>query len=229
MEAYLSRLYRYAFSLAREEELAKELVQLCALKSLAAKTVPQNESAYRAWLFVILRNAFRDHLRRGRLTNALFDPESEHEDVPAMEYWRGDERLINILNVKQAMARLRPKDQEIIGLVDTAGLTYAEASKVLGGAHGNGDEPDQPRPGPAAGLGGDLQRRTAGATARAARETVGLATLRHGNVRVWTGNQSLNVPMRLSTRSSTATPMARCWRRRRATRAWPRNCPTSPG
>ena len=48
MEAYLSRLYRYAFSLAREEELAKELVQLCALKSLAAKTVPKNESAYRA-------------------------------------------------------------------------------------------------------------------------------------------------------------------------------------
>jgi len=132
MEAYLSRLYRYAFSLAREEELAKELVQLCALKSLAAKTVPQNESAYRAWLFVILRNAFRDHLRRGRLTNALFDPESEPEDAPAMEYWRGDERLINILNVKQAMARLRPKDQEIIALIDMAGLTYAEASEVLG-------------------------------------------------------------------------------------------------
>ena len=49
-----------------------------------------------------------------------------------MEYWRGDERLINILNVKQAMGRLGPKDQEIIGLIDMAGLSYAEASEVLG-------------------------------------------------------------------------------------------------
>jgi RNA polymerase sigma-70 factor (ECF subfamily) len=132
IETYLPRLYRYAFSLAREEELAKELVQQCALKSLAAKTVPEDESAYRAWLFVILRNAFRDHLRRGQLTEALFDTESEYEDTGAMEYWRGDERLINILNVKQAMARLRPNDQEIIGLVELAGLSYAEASAVLG-------------------------------------------------------------------------------------------------
>ncbi len=131
LELYLPRLYRYAFSLAHEEELAKDLVQQCALKSLAAKSVPNEEPAYRAWLFIILRNAFRDHLRRGQLTNALFDTESEHEDVAEMEYWRGDERLINILNVKQAMARLRPKDQEIIGLVDLAGLSYAEASKVL--------------------------------------------------------------------------------------------------
>ncbi len=129
IENYLARLYRYAFSLAREEDLAKDLVQQCALKSLAAKSVPEDESAYRAWLFVILRNAFLDHVRRDRVAESLFEPESE--DTPSMEYWRGDERLINILNVKQAMARLRANDQEIIGLVDLAGLSYAEAGLVL--------------------------------------------------------------------------------------------------
>lgn len=132
IETYLPRLYRYAFSLAREEELAKDLVQQCAVKSLAAKNAPRDESAYRAWLFAILRNAFLDHLRHGKLTDALFETESEHEDAPAMEYWRGDERLINILNVKQAVARLRSNDQEIIGLIDLAGLSYTEASEVLG-------------------------------------------------------------------------------------------------
>jgi RNA polymerase sigma-70 factor (ECF subfamily) len=130
IEKYLARLYRYAFSLAREEELAKDLVQISAVKSLSAKSVPGDESAYRAWLFVILRNAFLDHVRRDRVADAFLD--QEPKSVPTMEYWDGDERLINILNVKQAIARLRPADQEIIGLVDMAGLSYAEASQVLG-------------------------------------------------------------------------------------------------
>lgn len=129
IENYLARLYRYAFSLAREEELAKDLVQQCAVKSLSARSAPRDESAYRAWLFVILRNAFLDHVRRDRVADAFL--EQEPETAPTMEYWDGDERLINILNVKQAMDRLRPGDREIIGLVDMAGLSYAEASRVL--------------------------------------------------------------------------------------------------
>jgi RNA polymerase sigma-70 factor (ECF subfamily) len=138
IEAYLSRLYKYAFSLARDEDLARDLVQLCAVKALGAKSVPDDESAYRAWLFVILRNAFHDHLRRHRLTQSLFHDEidTEADDAPVMEYWRGDERLINVLNVKQAMSRLRPRDQEIISLIDMVGLSYAEAARVLEVAEG---------------------------------------------------------------------------------------------
>lgn len=129
LETYLPRLYRYGFSLARDEDLAKDLVQQCALKALAAKTVPSDESAYRAWLFVILRNAYFDHLRRAKTANSFFD--SETGSAPEMEYWRGEERLINTLNLKQAMGRLKPQYQEIIGLIDLAGLSYAETAKVL--------------------------------------------------------------------------------------------------
>lgn len=129
IENYLTRLYGYAVSLSRDPETAKDLVQQCALKTLTAKNVPTDESAYRAWLFVILRNSFLDHVRRNRLTDDLFEPEPQN--APAMEYWQGDERLINVLNVKQAMARLRPRDREIIGLVDLAGLSYAEAARVV--------------------------------------------------------------------------------------------------
>ena len=128
LEIYLSRLYGYAVSLARDPETAKDLVQQCALKSLSAKSVPADKIAYRAWLFVILRNAFIDHVRRNRLADDLV--ESEPPDDPSMEYWEGDERLINILNVKQAMVRLHPRDREIIGLVVLAGLSYAETARI---------------------------------------------------------------------------------------------------
>lgn len=130
IERYLSRLYRYAYSLARNAAVAEDLVQQCALKSLTAKSVPVDDSAYRAWLFVILRNSFLDHFRRDRLAEDLFEPEPT-DDV-SMEYWEGDERLINILNVKQALARLRPGEREVIGLIDMAGLSYAEAAEVMG-------------------------------------------------------------------------------------------------
>ncbi len=78
---------------------------------------------------MILRNAFIDHVRRNRLADDLFEPEPP--DDPSMEYWEDDERLINILNVKQVMARLRPRDREIIGLVDLAGLSYAETARIM--------------------------------------------------------------------------------------------------
>lgn len=132
IEPYLARLYRYAFSLSRDEETAKDLVQQCAVKALSAKSVPENEAAYRAWLFIILRNSLIDDARRRSVTDALIETGRDQENLPDVEFWGGDERLINILSVKHAMARLSTRDNEIIGLVDLSGLSYAEAAQVLG-------------------------------------------------------------------------------------------------
>ena len=44
----------------------------------------------------------------------------------------GKNVFINTLAVKQAMGRLKPRDLEIIGLIDLAGLSYAEAAEVIG-------------------------------------------------------------------------------------------------
>lgn len=134
LQPYLPRLYRYAISLTRDEDAAKDLVQQCALKALAARSVPQDEPAYRAWLFVILRNALIDDARRRKTAEALKAP--VEENAGQMEYWGGDERLINVLTVKLALEKLAPHDQEIIGLIDLAGLSYAEAATVIGAPTG---------------------------------------------------------------------------------------------
>jgi RNA polymerase sigma-70 factor (ECF subfamily) len=131
IEPYLGRLYRYAFSLCRDEETAKDLVQQCALKALGARSVPEDEPAFRSWLFVIVRNALIDDRRRSRVADMTIERTPPEDDCPEMEFWSGDERLINILSVKQALERLGDNDREIIGLVDLAGLTYAEAASVL--------------------------------------------------------------------------------------------------
>ena len=77
IEQYLPRLYRYALSLCRNQETAKDLVQQCALKALSARSVPRDEAAYRAWLFIILRHALIDETRRRGTAEGFARAEAE--------------------------------------------------------------------------------------------------------------------------------------------------------
>jgi RNA polymerase sigma-70 factor (ECF subfamily) len=49
-----------------------------------------------------------------------------------MEFWEGDERLINNLAVKRELAKLPQAHQEILTMIDVVGLSYAEAAGLLG-------------------------------------------------------------------------------------------------
>ena len=132
IEPYLDRLYRYALSLCRHEDDARDLVQAAAVKALSSRRVPRDEPAYRAWLFRILRNDFLDRLRRKRRAEAflLDDPDDDVADV-TMEYWGGDERFINVVSVRLALDRLPALHREILALVDIAGFSYEEAADML--------------------------------------------------------------------------------------------------
>ena len=135
LEAYLDRLFGFAVSLAGDREMARDLVQDCAVKALSARRVPRDEPAYRAWLFRVLRNGFIDGLRRDQRR-----PETVElgcEEAPALQgtdeaaLWRCDQELVSRIAVKLAMDRLNDREREIIALIDVAGLTYGEAAQVL--------------------------------------------------------------------------------------------------
>ncbi|MDA1100450.1 MAG: RNA polymerase sigma factor [Proteobacteria bacterium] len=127
---YLQRLFGYAQNLVRDREKARDLVQDAACKALAARQFPRDEAAYRAWLFRILRNQFIDDMRRqGRDNRRLMELDAEAH--VAVEYWQGDERLINRLMVRAAIGRVKPGQAEILALIDIAGLSYGEAAEVM--------------------------------------------------------------------------------------------------
>lgn len=130
LESYLGRLYGYAFSLCNNREDAKDLVQDCAVKALSARNVPAIPTAYRAWLFKILRNCFLDRQRSRDVRAAYKSLQAPLES--GGEYWAADERIINVITVKLELSRLPAPHREIIGLVDVAGLSYAEAAETLG-------------------------------------------------------------------------------------------------
>lgn len=131
IEGYLGRLYGYAVGLVGERDQARDLVQECALKALSAAREPEDEAAYRAWLFRILRNAFLDRRRRPAEKAVPLE-----DDLPAGEWsdgpWRYNDEIITVLTVRLGMAKLSPAHREVIALVDIGGFSYAEAAGLLG-------------------------------------------------------------------------------------------------
>lgn len=126
----LPRLYGYAFSLCGSRDDAMDLVQDCAAKALTARNPPADPSAYRAWLFKILRNTFLDLRRSLEVRQDYVSQQAKLDHLG--EYWIADERLINVITVKAELSRLSETHREIIGLIDIAGLSYAEAAETLG-------------------------------------------------------------------------------------------------
>ena len=106
-----------------DPDAARDLVQEAASRALAARRVPDDAPAYRAWMFQIVRNAALDELRRNRRPAV--------EDPPTVDLWRFDEVNIAKITVAQALTILAPPHREIISLIDIAGFSYGEAAELL--------------------------------------------------------------------------------------------------
>ena len=131
IEDYIPRLYGYAVSLSGDSSDAHDLVQETALKSLNASRIPEDEPAFRAWLFVILRNAWFDLVRRRGRRLEIQGYESEYEEMGG-ETWLHDDSLISTLTVRFSLARLSADHRDVLGLVDVSGFSYSEAADILG-------------------------------------------------------------------------------------------------
>ena len=130
IENYIPRLYGYAFSLSGDVHDAHDLVQETAVKALKSLRVPEDEPAYRAWLFKILRNAWFDVVRRRSRRLAVVDSGTDYESI-GTPVWAHDDSLISSLTVKLCLTKLSPAHREVLGLVDVSGFSYGEAAVIL--------------------------------------------------------------------------------------------------
>lgn len=123
LTALLPRLYAFARTMLGDADAARDLVQEAATRAIAARRVPTDPPAYRAWLFRIVRNAALDELRRKR--HAIPD------DQATVDLWAFDDACIAKITVEQGLGVLAPTHREIISLIDIAGFSYGEAADLL--------------------------------------------------------------------------------------------------
>jgi RNA polymerase sigma-70 factor (ECF subfamily) len=123
LKSLLPRLTGFARTMLGHGDLARDLVQEAVARALAARRVPGEPAAYRAWMFRIVRNAAIDELRRQRV--------QVPDEAPPADLWRFDDARIASITVSQGLAALTAEHREIIALIDIAGFSYAEAAEFL--------------------------------------------------------------------------------------------------
>ena len=126
--AEIPRLRRYARFLVRDPELADDLVQECLTRAVAKLDTWEIGSNMRAWLFVILHNAYISHWRRMKRSPATVEMSPSD---PALAVSGTQEQHLGMIDVQTAFNKLGEDHKQILLMVGIEGLRYEDAAAVL--------------------------------------------------------------------------------------------------
>lgn len=115
----------FARGLTRDVAAADDLVQEAILLALRAEAQWDPETSARAWVFTILRNAWRAQHRRRRREAAGQAGFAPPESAPAAQHGHSA-----VSELERALATLPPGQREALLLVGAQGLSMAEAAAV---------------------------------------------------------------------------------------------------
>lgn len=122
-------LRRYARFLARDPDLADDLVQEALTRAVGAADSFRLGTNIRAWLFTILKNVVRNSVRRGRhspiQSGDLVDTtvRSDPADQP--------DAHLELTSLTDAIDTLPPSFKQVLLLCGVEGFLYEEAANVL--------------------------------------------------------------------------------------------------
>ena len=130
LESMRPRMVRLAYAWCHDTDLANDLVQDALAKGLARSSQLRDVTAMDAWLFSILNNCWRDHLRARRdfsdiaeLDEVIFDPAPGPEGRYASRQ--------TTTRVRSAIALLPLAQRQVLTLVDIEECSYAEVAQIL--------------------------------------------------------------------------------------------------
>jgi RNA polymerase sigma-70 factor (ECF subfamily) len=123
-------VYAYVMTLLRDRAAAEDVTAAAFERAYRKqRTFRADRGSERAWLFGIARNAALDELRRRSRAAALTAEPADLESAPPDDT---AEAALRRAAVRTALARLAPRERELIGLKFHAGLDNAEIAAVLG-------------------------------------------------------------------------------------------------
>lgn len=121
------RLYRVAYSWCHQGDLADDLVQETMAKAIKHAKQLRDHKAIESWLFGIMANCWRDHLRKQKPMDDIDDILLPHHDTPEQRYERQD--IVDL--IQNTMAELPIGQRQVLSLVELEGFSYAEVADIL--------------------------------------------------------------------------------------------------
>ncbi|MEM7479909.1 MAG: sigma-70 family RNA polymerase sigma factor [Acidobacteriota bacterium] len=115
-------LWAYLTRASGDSSLAQDVTQESYLRLLRADFQPESELHLRHYLFRIASNLLRDHHRRRR-------PAGEIEGEPAVPSAAGAREIRQDLT--GAMAKLKPRERQVLWLAHVEGARHAEIAEIL--------------------------------------------------------------------------------------------------
>ena len=134
---HIDALYGYAVTLTRSETEAEDLVQETYLRAVGAFGQLVPNSNLKAWLFVIMRNAWLNQLRHKRSGPRFIELDDEQENVARWPDQRARDPYVLYLRklerqeIREAIESLPGVYREIIVLRDIEGFSYQEIATLL--------------------------------------------------------------------------------------------------
>ncbi|MGH7713394.1 MAG: sigma-70 family RNA polymerase sigma factor [Gemmatimonadaceae bacterium] len=136
---WMNDVYRFAFSLTRNESDAEDLVQETYLRAFRSWHTFQPGSDARRWLFTICRNAFLRSRERTRREVELEDGDEEAYAIAARHaelLADGTDRVLSQIDLRPALTSALEQLQEpfrsTVILVDVEDQSYDAAAEILG-------------------------------------------------------------------------------------------------
>jgi RNA polymerase sigma-70 factor (ECF subfamily) len=120
-ELYAERVYRYAFRMLGNRTDAEDATAETFLRVLRRASELRSDSAFRTWLFRIVRNLCIDRLRQHKLLELPLDA----------QYGGSEERFALRVTVQQALSELPKEYYEVLVLCDLETLSTQEAADIL--------------------------------------------------------------------------------------------------
>jgi RNA polymerase sigma-70 factor (ECF subfamily) len=129
VDTHAADLTRYAASILRDDDLAKDVVQDVFLRLWKAPraTVEGHE---RAWLFKVCRNRSLDIYRKGGRMQPMNDAIAEQTPADAPGPQHQAEQHDSQARILQMMQSLPEKQQEVVRLKFQNGMSYKEIAAV---------------------------------------------------------------------------------------------------
>ena len=130
--ALIPSLRSFARGLCGWRDMADDLAQDAMMRGWAARASYTPGTNFRAWMFMILRNQFYTTIRKNKRMTS-WDPEvAERVLVEAPS----QQSAIHVADVAKALQKLPAEQREVLLLVGANGVSYEEASEIIGCAIG---------------------------------------------------------------------------------------------